>query len=137
MSNDSMQFYTKLKDCSENKDSLLKMAAEAIAFSHDKRTLAQRRSQDLQFNPTSINLASTIGTIRAFHKQNLSTNDKLCMIINKYIGLAIKDNPKLNKPKALEDFDCEFAKRYPNMHGAAFKYQHREKPHDSSAILSA
>ena len=120
MGKESMNFYIKLKSCSEDKGLLLRMAAEAIAFSHDKRTLAQRRNQDLQFNPTSINLGSTIGTIRAFHKQNLSTNDKLCMIINKYINLETKNNPKFNKNKALDNFDREFAEQYPKQHGAAF-----------------
>ena len=130
MSNDSRNFLMKLNGCASDKKLLLRMAAEAIAHSHDHRTLAQRRSQDLQFNPTSINLRACIGKIHALNNQNLSTNDKLCMVINEYINLEIKDNPKTHKDTALEHFNQQFLNLYPQQHGAVAKLNNKVNQND-------
>lgn len=117
------KFVSMLHASADNEQALLLLAQNAIATSHDKRTFSERRSQDLRVNPTSINLGSAIGTSHAVMNNNLSTNDKLYMIMNKYIKLITNKNPKMNKDKALDRFCTEFASRFPEEFGAKKKLE--------------
>ena len=95
----------------------MQLAKEAIDDSHDKRTFLERKNQDLRVNPTSINLGAAIGSGHAMMNNNLSTNDKLYMVMNKYIKLMQQKNPKITKDKALDNFCKVFSTEFPNEYG--------------------
>jgi len=120
---EGLKFILKLDMCANDEKKLVQLAGEAITDSHDKRTFSERRNQDLRVNPTSINLGAAIGTGHAMMNNNLSTNDKLYMIINKYLKLAQQKNPKISKDKALEHFCKDFANSFPAEFGAEHKMQ--------------
>ena len=120
---EGLKFILKLDMCANDEKRLVQLAGEAIAASHDKRTFSERRNQDLRVNPTSINLGAAIGTGHAMMNNNLSTNDKLYMIMNKYLKLAQQKNPKISKDKALEHFCKDFAASFPMEYGAEKKAQ--------------
>lgn len=120
---EGLKFVLKLDMCANDEKKLVQLAGEAIADSHDKRTFSERRNQDLRVNPTSINLGAAIGTSHAMMNNNLSTNDKLYMIMNKYLKLAQQKNSKISKDKALEHFCKDFANSFPVEFGAERKTQ--------------
>lgn len=115
---EGLKFILKLDMLGDDEKKLVQLAKEVIDESHDKRTFAERRNQDLQVNPTSINLGAAIGASHALMKNNLSTNDKLYMVMNKYLKLALQKNPKASKDKALERFCNDFATAFPKEYGA-------------------
>lgn len=114
---EGLKFILKLDMAANDENKLLQLAREAIAESHDQRTFLQRSGQDLRVNPTSINLGAAIGTGHAMMNTNLSTNDKLNMVINKYLKLTIEKNPKISKEKALDKFCKDFAAAHPEQYG--------------------
>ena len=58
-------------------------------------------------------MGAAIGKSHAVMNNNLSTNDKLYMVMNKYIKLIQQQNPKITKEKALADFCKTFAADFP------------------------
>ena len=110
-------FIKRLKQATEDEDKLIQLAKEAIEESHDKRTFLERKNQDLSVNPTCINLGATIGIGHAIMNNNLSTKDKLYMIMDRYIKLALQKNHKASKDKALERFCKDFANAFPKEYG--------------------
>lgn len=103
---------------SADKDSLLSLAREAIDESHDGRSFSQRRSRDLIVNPASISMGATFGLGHALMGANLSTKDKLYMVMNEYINLSVGHNAKASKDRALAKFCHDFAEKYPREFGA-------------------
>ena len=118
---EGLKFILKLDMLGDDEKKLVQLAKEVIDESHDKRTFAERRNQDLQVNPTSINLGAAIGASHAMMNNNLSTNDKLYMVMNKYLKLALQKNPKASKDKALERFCRDFATAFPKEYGVKEK----------------
>ena len=114
---EGLKFILKLDMMADDEKKLVQLAKEAIDDSHDKRTFLERKSQDLRVNPTSINLGAAIGSSHAIMNNNLSTNDKLYMVMNKYIKLMQQKNPKTTKDKALESFCKVFSTEFPNEYG--------------------
>jgi hypothetical protein len=114
---DGLRFILKLDIMADDERKLVQLAREIIDDSHDKRTFLERKNQDLQVNPTSINLGAAIGASHAMMNNNLSTNDKLYMVMNKYLKLALQKNPKASKDKALERFCKDFAAAFPKEYG--------------------
>lgn len=115
---EGLSFMMKLNNAAFDKKELVRLAHEAIMDSHDQRTFVERQGKDLRVNPTSINLGATVGMGHAILNHNLSTNDKLNMVMKKYIDLAVKDNPDISKESALKSFCKDFAKSYPEEYGA-------------------
>ena len=109
-------FIFKLGAAAKDKDSLLQLARDVIDESHDKRTFAERRKQDLYANPTSIKLYSLAGLKKAITNKNLSTNDKLYMIMQNYINLETANN-RTTPENALKHFCKDFAAKYPREFG--------------------
>ena len=109
-------FIFKLSAAAKNKDSLLQLACDAINESHDKRTFAERRKQDLYVNPTSIKLYELAGLRKAITNKNLSTNDKLYMIMQNYINLLTAGN-HTSPENALKHFCKDFAAKFPKEFG--------------------
>ncbi len=114
---EGLKFILKLDMAADDERKLVQLARDAIIDSHDKRTFLERKNQDLQVNPTSINLGAAIGMSHAMMNNNISTNDKLYMVINKYFKLALQKNPKTSKEKALEHFCKRFADMFPQEYG--------------------
>ena len=94
---EGVKFILKLDMSADDERKLVQLAKEAIDDSHDKRTFLERKNQDLRVNPTSINLGAAIGSGHAMMNNNLSTNDKLYMVMNKYIKLMQQKSPKITK----------------------------------------
>ena len=113
----SLMFKLKLDSVAFGKDDLIKLAKETIDVSHDHRTFSEREGRDLIVNPTSIKVGATVGMGRAIMNKNLSTNDKLYMIMNKYISLVRSKNPLASEYMALDSFRKDFAKKYPEEFG--------------------
>lgn len=128
---EGIKFIFKLDAATNDEKKLVELAKEAIEQSHDKRTFSERKNQDLRVNPTSINLGAAIGGSHAMMNTNLSTNDKLYMVMNKYIKLAQQKNPKISKDKALERFCTDFARTFPK------EYGHKEPQQIQSEVLKA
>ena len=114
---EGLKFILKLDMLADDEKKLVQLAKEAIDDSHDKRTFLERKNQDLRVNPTSINLGAAIGSGHAMMNNNLSTNDKLYMVMNKYIKLMQQKNPKITKDKALDNFCKVFSTEFPNEYG--------------------
>jgi hypothetical protein len=114
---EGVKFILKLDMSADDERKLVQLAKEAIDDSHDKRTFLERKNQDLRVNPTSINLGAAIGSGHAMMNNNLSTNDKLYMVMNKYIKLMQQKSPKITKEKALDNFCKIFAAEFPNEYG--------------------
>jgi len=114
---EGLDFMMKLNTASFDEKKLVQLAHSAIVDSHDQRTFLEREGKDLRVNPTSINLGATIGMGHAILNHNLSTNDKLNMVMKKYIDLVVRNNPKTTKEEALNSFCKDFAKQYPNEYG--------------------
>ena len=114
---EGLKFMFRLDQAALDKSKLISLAHDVIDDSHDKRTFFERQVQDLRVNPTSINLGATIGLGHAVTNKNLSTNDKLYMVMHKYISLSLSENPKTSKDKALKRFCHEFAMSYPEEYG--------------------
>lgn len=100
-----------------DKDKLLSLAGDAIDKSHDGRSFAQRRSRDLSVNSASISMGATFGLGHAMMGADLSTKDKLNMVMDAYINLSIGNNAKASKDRALAKFCQEFAEKYPRQFG--------------------
>lgn len=114
---DGLKFLLKLDMSSYSENMLLQLANDAINGSHDKRTFVERRGRDLLVNPTSVHLCSVIATGHAMTNSNLSTKDKLYMIMDRYVELAVRKKPKMSKDKALNNFCEEFAEKFPQAYG--------------------
>lgn len=114
---ESVKFLFELNSCADNEEKLVQLAGEAVVKSHDKRTFVERKNQDLSVNPASINLGAAIAKSHALMNHNLSTNDKLYMIMHKYLNAVLQKNPKASKDKALERFCADFAAKFPKEYG--------------------
>ena len=77
-----LTFKLRLDSIVSSTEDLVKLAKETMDVSHDHRTFSEREGKDLIVNPTSIKVGATIGMGRAIMNKNLSTNDKLYMIMN-------------------------------------------------------
>ena len=82
----------------------------------DERKLVQLAKEAID-DSTSIKLGAAIGSGHAMMNNNLSTNDKLYMVMNKYIKLMQQKSPKITKEKALDNFCKIFAAEFPNEYG--------------------
>ncbi|MBR1825966.1 MAG: hypothetical protein IJ770_05205 [Alphaproteobacteria bacterium] len=114
---EGVKFLFRLDQAALDKNKLIDLARNVIDESHDKRSFAERKMQDLRVNPTSVNLGATIGLGHAITNKNLSTNDKLYMVMHKYIALSLSENPKASKDKVLKRFCHEFAMSFPKEYG--------------------
>ena len=101
-----------------DKEQLVSLASDVIDKSHDGRSFSERRSRDLIVNPASIGMGATFGLGHALMGANLSTKDKLYMVMNEYINLSVGGNAKASKDRALAKFCHEFAEKYPRQFGA-------------------
>lgn len=115
---ESSNFANRLDQAATDKDKLLQLARDVIDESHDGRSFSQRRSRDLRVNPTGIFVGDAIARVHEKANANLSTNDKLYMVMQQYINLSIAGNPRASKDKALAKFCQEFAQKYPKEFGA-------------------
>lgn len=131
---EGVRFLLRLDQAALDKGKLLDLARSVIDESHDQRSFAERKAQDLTVNPTSVNLGATIGLGHAITNKNLSTNDKLYMILHKYIALSLNENPKASKDKILQRFSREFAMTYPKEYG--LEESKRVAPPQSIDMLS-
>ena len=105
----------------QDSDGLVDMAGEAIARSHDGRTFLQRKDRDLTLNPTVIKLKAIVGNSNALNNLDLSTNDRLYMIMNRYIGLEVVKSGKMTPEKALDKFCRQLAEKDPILYGAEMR----------------
>lgn len=110
---EGLKFLMKLDMSAHSEKMLLQLAKDAIDESHDKRTFIERKGRDLLVNPSSVGLYAAIGKGHAISNANISTNDKLYMVMDSYIKLAKEHNPNVNKDKVLDRFCRAFAERFP------------------------
>ena len=113
---EGVKFLLKLDQAALSKDGLLDLAQEVISQSHDKRTFVERDGYDLYVNPTSVKLGSLIGLRKAIKNENLGTNDRLNMIMQKYISISTA-NGRMSAESAIKHFRKEFAAKHPQEFG--------------------
>lgn len=114
---ENLKFAIRLKAAAENAEKLVALAGRVIAESHDKRTFSERRRQDLQVSSTGVNLGAAVARGRYLLDNNLSTNDKLYVIMNKYAALLRQNDQSVTKDAALERFCRDLAAKYPEAYG--------------------
>ena len=108
-------FIERLEQASKDKALLVKLANDVVCESHDHRTFSQRKDLIKNADTLCINAAYALTKMRS---PDFSTNDRLYMIMNRYVGIATKENPKLSRSKALDGFIKEFAASYPQAYGS-------------------
>jgi len=108
-------FIFELGAVADDKDKLLELARGAIAESHDHRTFAERK--DLIKNADCLDINARRALLKAMTSTNLSTNNKLYLIMERYVELEEKKHPKASRAKALDKFFEEFAAKYPQEFG--------------------
>ncbi len=113
---EGLRFIFRLDLASTEKGKLLELARDSIRESHSHRTFSDRK--DLLLNPDTLHINSAYATGHAIMNANFSTNDKLYMIMHRYVSLVSKENPKMSQAKALEKFRADFAAAYPQEFGA-------------------
>ena len=113
---EGLKFILRLNMVADDKDKLVLLAKQAVDESHDKRTFTERKNQDLRVNATSIKLGATIADAHVMLNNNLSTNDKLYKIMDRYINL-VSEKHKITKDEALKHFCKDFANKFPQEYG--------------------
>ncbi len=109
-------FIFELGAAADDKDKLLELARGAIAESHDHRTFVERKELNKKSDVLAMNARWAL--LKAMTSTNLSTNNKLYLIMERYVTLAEKQHPKISKAKALDNFFKDFAAKYPKEYGA-------------------
>lgn len=104
-----------------DKNKLVELAHETLCMSHSKRTFMERRSKDL--NLLALGLGERIGRIHAMTNTVVTTNDKLYLIIKKYVDLEQRNSPKISEKTAIDNFCKELRERCPKEYGV----EHKEK----------
>lgn len=107
----------KLNPAANNKDMLVELAHEALCKSHSKRTFVERCGKDLYLH--SLSLGANIAHIHAMTNKELTTSDKLYMVIKKYVELEQKNNPLMSETKAINNFCADLQKKCPQEYGIA------------------
>ena len=95
-------FMARLEVSSRDKDALLKLAAVTINNSHTKRSYFER---ELPTNQTALNMRATYAAFNAATKKDLSTDQRLILVKQRY------------QKAGYGDFDKDFAKAYPKEFG--------------------
>ena len=113
---DGLKFLLKLDPAANNKDKLVDLAHEAICSSHTKRTFAERRGKGLDL--LSLNLGEMQARIHVMAGREFTTNDKLYLIIKRYVNLVQKENPRTSEKSAINEFCSALQKRYPKEYGS-------------------
>lgn len=123
-------FIFELGAAADDKDKLLELARGAIAESHDHRTFVERKELNKKADVLAMNARWAL--LKAMTSTNLSTNNKLYLIMERYVNLAEKQHPKISKAKALDNFFKDFAAKYPKEYGAegANKVQSKSLPRE-------
>lgn len=121
---EGLKFMFRLDQASADKDKLLELAHTTLCESHSKRTFTDRCGKDL--NLLSLDLGETQARIHILANKEVSTKDKLCMIIKRYVVLSQKDNPRISEKRAIDNFCSELQKRYPKEYGV--------EPKDKAAV---
>ena len=106
---EGLKFILKLDAAQNDFSKLLELANQSILASNTKRPFSERYGRDLPNNPQGIGIGAAIGKIHALTNKNLSTNDKLNMIMDRYI----KSHSPLKPENALKKFTTELQKLYP------------------------
>ncbi|MBR6355619.1 MAG: hypothetical protein IKR92_02075 [Alphaproteobacteria bacterium] len=122
---EGLKFLVKLNQASAEPGKLLELARDSIRESHDHRTFSGRSDLIVNADALDINKAYAYG--HAVMNANFSTNDKLYLIMYRYVQLAVKDNPLTSKAKALAHFCKEFAAAYPQEYGVKSKQKVDDK----------
>ena len=112
---EGLKFLMKLDSASAEKGKLLELARDTIRESHDHRTFSGRK--DLIINADSLDINRAYAWGHAVLNANFSTNDRLYLIMDRYVKLDTKGNPRASKAKALARFRAEFAKTYAQEYG--------------------
>lgn len=123
---EGLKFMFNLNQASDDKDKLLELAQTALRESHSKRTFVERCGKDL--NLLSLDLGATVGHMHVLTNKEVSTKDKLYMIIKRYVALTQKDNSKTSEKKAIDSFCSELQKRYPQEYGAETRVKTTNTP---------
>jgi len=112
-------FIFELGAAADDKDKLLKLAHDAIVESpsHDKPTFVDRK--DLNKSADSLEMNARWALLKAMTNTHLSTNNKLYLIMERYVQMQEKQHPKISRAKALDNFFRDFAESYPREYGAA------------------
>ncbi len=115
--NKRSSFIFELGAAADDKDKLLKLAHDAIVESpsSDKPSFVERK--DLNKSPDSLEMNARWALLKAMTSSNLSTNNKLYLIMERYVLLQEKQHPKISRAKALENFFKDFAAQYPKEYG--------------------
>lgn len=123
---EGLKFLLKLDQASAEKGKLLELARDAVRESHNHSTFSMRK--DLITNPNSLDINAAFARSHAMMNANFSTNDKLYLIMQRYVLLAEKETPRVSKAKALDRFIKEFAAAYPQEYGVQTTAKTAEKP---------
>lgn len=109
-------FLSKLDQASADKGKLLELARDTIRESHNKLTFLGRK--DLSVKSISLHIRAAFAERKAnVNSPEFSSNDRLYMIMQKYVELSKSNNPKVSEEKALNDFCKDFAAAYPKEYG--------------------
>ena len=112
---EGIRFICRLDRATVEADGLLKLAHDVIDESHDHRTFDERR--ELIKNADGLKVNAAVAQFKAMSGTDLSTNNKLYMIMERYVELEEKKHPKASRAKALDKFFEEFAAKYPQEFG--------------------
>lgn len=96
------KFMAELENAAQSKEDMLRLAGETIRKSHSKRTFVER---DLPVHETALNMRATYAAMNAYTRKDLSTDQRLILIKQKYQKLGFGD------------FDKDFKKAYPDEYG--------------------
>jgi len=110
------KFMTDLDIAAKNKKDLLTLARDVIQHSPSKRTFLERK---LPENETALNMSATYAVMNAYTRKDLSTDQRLILIKQRY--------HKMN----FGDFDKDFKKAFPKEYGIEMKAV------DTRAIIEA
>ena len=101
--NKSKKFVAELMEAEKNKDSLLMLARDVLRMSHTQRSYNERKLPEDQ---TAINMHATFAIAGAMRGKDLSTDQRLILIKQRY------------QKQGYGDFDKDFKKAYPEEYGA-------------------
>ena len=110
----------------DNKSKLVELARDSIIHSHDKRAFSERK--ELITASGGLHLRSVYALGRS-ETPEFSTNDRLYMIMYKYMMMSVKNNPLASdsaKEKAIIQFKKDFAEKYPQEYGIKSNVQTKQ-----------
>ncbi len=114
---EGLKFLLKLDLAGANQDKLLELAHTSIAESKSHRTIKERK--DLITNSDALEINAARARIKAMVSTDLSTNNKLYLIMERYVKIAENQHPKISHHKALDEFFTKFSQKYPDDYGIA------------------